>query len=219
MDNSFSTVLFNRQPVYKNKFILLFTIAFSGALLGFADKFSGNVSWVQFDTTIEFWLLLITILAVYSSTKWMAALHSTLFLLAMVFSYYITYYLTLGFIPMRLFQGWILFALLSSIYGFVLWHAKKKGSLAAFVGAIPIAILLQRGYYFIPDLLFRQPPEGILLPYWGIDILRGFNFLGSLLLFFIFFKATKSPKLLLLFTLIFFFLFKWIGILDFLHVF
>lgn len=219
MDNSFSTEIFSHKPMYKNKIFLLFVIAFSGALLGFADKFSGNVSWVQFDTTIEFWILLITILAVYSSTKWMAALHSTLFLLAMVVSYYITYYLTLGFIPMRLFQGWILFTLLSSMYGFVLWHAKKKGSLAAFVGAIPIAILLQRGYYFIPDLLFRQPPEGILLPYWGIDILRGFNFMGSLLLFFIFFKTTKSPKLLVLFTLIFFIFFKEIGIFYYLHVF
>lgn len=219
MDHSISTDVLSRKPIYKNKFILLFVIAFSGALLGFADKFSGNVSWVQFDTTIDFWLLLVTILAVYSTTKWMAALHSTLFLLAMVFSYYITYYLTLGFIPMRLFQGWILFALLSSFYGFVLWHAKRKGPLAAFVGAIPIAILLQRGYHFIPDLLFRQPPEGILLPYWGIDILSGFAFLGSLLLLFIFFKTTKRPKLLLLFILIVFILFRWLGIFDYLHVF
>lgn len=219
MDHSISTDVLSRKPIYKNKFILLFVIAFSGALLGFADKFSGNVSWVQFDTTIDFWLLLVTILAVYSTTKWMAALHSTLFLLAMVFSYYITYYLTLGFIPMRLFQGWILFALLSSMYGFVLWHARQKGPLAALVGAIPISILLQRGYYFIPDLLFRQPPDDVLLPYGGVDIWSGFNFLVSLLLFFIFFKTTGSPKLLLLFTLVFFFLFRWIGIFDFLHVF
>src|SRR5690606_16487903 len=146
-----------------------------------------------------FWLLLVTILAVYSTTKWMAALHSTLFLLAMVFSYYITYYLTLGFIPMRLFQGWILFALLSSFYGFVLWHARRERAFAAFVEAIPTPIPLQRGHHFTPDLLFRQPPEGILLPYWGIDILSGFAFLGSLLLLFIFFKTTKRPKLLLLF--------------------
>lgn len=218
MDNSFSPKVFSHKPLSKNKFLLFSIIAFSGALLGFIDKFAGTVSWLDFDTTIEFWLLLITILAVYSSTKWMAALHSTLFLLAMVFTYYITYYLTLGFIPLRLFQGWILFALISSIYGFVLWHAKKKGPFAAFVGAIPIAILLQRGYLFIPDLFFRQPYDDFPMPYWGIDIWNGFDFLGSLLLFLIFFKTTKNPKLLLLFTLVFFFFFRWIGIFYYLNV-
>lgn len=193
-------------------------LALMGAFLGFIDKYSGDVSWLRFDTSVEFWLVLITLVSVFSRTKWTAAIHSSIFLFAMVISYYLTYYITLGFIPTWLFLGWLLFALLASIYGFVIWHAKNNGVFAAFAGAIPIAILLVHGYYFIPDLFFCEPINDLPQPYFGIDVLSGFNFFSAILLFLLFLKTSKSPIALIAFILLLFFLFKQVSIFQYLYV-
>lgn len=161
----------------------------------------------DFDTTPAFWLVLVTIVSILSPTPRRACTYALLLLYAMLISYYVSYYGSYGFVPVRLVLLWSGFSLLLSLYGWMIWHVRKVSALAAF----PIAYLLQSGYSFIPDL-WNAEARAIRLTYLGLDWHAFFTFTAAIFLFLWLSRLTKRPLLLLCLTVICFFLIRHIPI-------
>ncbi|MCT4784274.1 MULTISPECIES: hypothetical protein [Exiguobacterium] len=187
-----------------------------GIFLGCLDQYASSSSWIDFDTTLEFWLFLVTLVAVFSKSRLNASIHSIILLVSTVFAYYLMYYLNLGFLPYQLFGIWLIIAVLSCVYALIIWNASQNGIGAAILGSIPTAFLLKQGYYFLPDLLFNPEAAQIRINYFGIDIQSGFNFVAAVVLYSIFFKTTDRRIILTISTIIIFFIFKETSILSFL---
>lgn len=187
-----------------------------GILLGCLDQYASSSPLIDFDTTLEFWLFLVTLVAVFSKSRLNAAIHSIILLVSTVLAYYLMFYLNLGFLPYQLFGIWLTIAVLSSVYALIIWNAGQKGIGAAILGSIPTAFLFKQGYYFLLDLLFNTEAAQVRIHYFGIDIQSGFNLVTAVVLYSMFFKITEHRIILTVSTVIIFFIFKETGILSFL---
>lgn len=185
-----------------------------GIFLGWLDQYASSSPLIDFDTTLESWLFLVTLVAVFSKSRLDASIHSVILLVSTVFAYYLMFYLNLWFLPYQLFGIWLTIAVLSSIYALIIWKAGQKGIGAAILGSIPTAFLFRKGYYFLPDLLFNTEAAQVRIHYFGIDVQSGFSLVTAVVLYSIFFKITEHPIILTVFTVIIFFIFKETGILS-----
>lgn len=178
-----------------------------GASLGLLDHFASQTGMYDFETTPAFWLVLVTVLSILSATPRRALNHSLVLLYAMLISYYVSYYVSYGFVPARLVLLWAGFSLLLSIYGWMIWHVRKVSAL----GALPIALLLQSGQYFIPDL-WNAEARAIRLTYLGLDWHAFFTLVAAVGLFIWFSRLTKRPSSLLFMSIACYFLIRYIPI-------
>lgn len=138
-----------------------------GLLLGWVAKATDSVSLIgEIGTELGIWVFIATLVAAYSRTPWLAAIHVPLFFLAMLASYYIYGQIMLGFFPMSYFMGWLIVSLLSSVAGFVAWFAKGKGVVGMIACALPVSLLFASGYpafYTLKPTLFFALGLGVVL--------------------------------------------------------
>lgn len=86
------------------------------------------------------WILLGTVIAIYSRTPGIAMLSVPLFCVGMLITYYYTAYATDGVYSKVYIIGWTGFALCSPIMAFVAWHAKGQGLLAKVISIGIVAV-------------------------------------------------------------------------------
>lgn len=89
------------------------------------------------------WILLGTLISIYSKTAKKAMLNVLTFCLGMLFTYYLTAALSHGVYSIDYIIGWTVFALCSPIMAFFAWYTKESGIFPKIVsvGIIVVSIL------------------------------------------------------------------------------
>lgn len=88
------------------------------------------------------WMLLGTILSVYSPSPLWAAINTFCFFISMLAGYYLYCNYVLGFLPRRYMQMWIVISFFALFMAYVCWYAKGNGIVAVFLSSLILGCLL-----------------------------------------------------------------------------
>lgn len=88
------------------------------------------------------WMLLGTILSVYSPSPLWAAINTFCFFISMLAGYYLYCNYVLGFLPRRYMQMWIVISFFAFFMAYVCWYAKGNGIVAVFLSSLILGCLL-----------------------------------------------------------------------------
>ncbi len=115
----------------KNKILNPITIFIIGALLGIISKLFDIYTEVLGNIFSEFaiWILLGTLISIYSDTKRKAMINVFLFCIGMLLTYYLTAIITHAVYGWAFIKGWTIFAFVSPLLAYFTWMAKEKGFL------------------------------------------------------------------------------------------
>jgi len=132
----------------KSTDILFFILVIlSGLALGYiSKKYDGKNIIGHFTSGFALWVFISALIAAYSRKPFLAAVNVMSFFLAMLCAYYLYGQIMLGFFPKAYAIGWLSIALVSTVYGFVVWFSKGEGILSVIPSAIPISLLFALGY-------------------------------------------------------------------------
>ena len=151
-----------------NPFVMLCLGLLVGVTARLLDIFTTNLG--EIFSQMAIWILLGTLIAVYSPTGKAAMRNVLPFCIGMLIAYYATAMLTHGAYGRSFIIGWTAFALLSPFMAYLAWMTKQRGVLPKVIG----------GGIVLVSLL-----SSILL----FDRLRIYDFvIDALLIYFIFFK-------------------------------
>lgn len=125
---------------------LLYAVCFlvAGLAIGVASK------WLDVNTQnlgnlfsqLSVWILLGTVIAVFSSTPWRAAIYEFLFSAGMLAAYYTAAALwQLDYSPAFIF-GWSVFCLFSPVFAWLAWYAGGRGIFAKIIGVGILLVML-----------------------------------------------------------------------------
>lgn len=122
------------------------------------------------------WILLGTLIAIYSPTRKAAMLNILPFCIGMLLTYYATAMITRGVYSWSFILGWTVFALLSPVMACIAWTTKQRGALAKIIGA---------------GIVLASVLSSVLL----FDHLRVYDLIiDGLLVYLIFFKKVNRPE-------------------------
>ena len=122
------------------------------------------------------WILLGTLIAIYSPTRKAAMLNILPFCIGMLLTYYATAMITRGVYSWSFILGWTVFALLSQVQACLAWTTKQRGALAKIIGA---------------GIVLASVLSSVLL----FDHLRVYDLIiDGLLAYLIFFKKVNRPE-------------------------
>ena len=145
-------VSLNRQIVITLGIILL------GFLLGVSQKWiDGTGSSIlpmilqQLDIgnyfgRLAIWILLATVISVYSESPLRAATNTFFFFISMLAGYYLYCYYILGFLPRTYMMMWIVIAFASFFIAYICWYAKGEGIIAIFISSMIMGVLLAQAF-------------------------------------------------------------------------
>lgn len=91
---------------------------------------------------LAIWMLLGTILSVYSPSPLWAAINTFSFFISMLAGYYLYCNYVLGFLPRRYMQIWIVISFFAFFMAYVCWYAKGNGIVAVFLSSLILGCLL-----------------------------------------------------------------------------
>ena len=142
-----------------------------GIISRLLDIYAENLG--EIFSQMAIWILLGTIISIYSKTKKQAMFNMLPFCIGMLITYYITAIITKGVYSNIYIIGWTIFALCSPIFAYFTWMTKEKG---IFSKIISVSII-------IVSVL-----SSIIL----FDKLRLYDFIiDSVLIYYLFFKKIK----------------------------
>ncbi|MBR5873760.1 MAG: hypothetical protein IKY90_03375 [Oscillospiraceae bacterium] len=95
---------------------------------------------------LAIWILLGTIISVYSESPLRAAINTFFFFLSMLAGYYLYCNYILGFLPRAYMMMWIVIALASFFVAYICWYAKGKGIIAITISSMIIGVLLAQAF-------------------------------------------------------------------------
>ena len=91
---------------------------------------------------LAIWILLGTIISVYSESPLRAAINTFIFFISMLAGYYLYCNYILGFLPRTYMMMWIVIAFASFFMAYICWYAKGEGIVAIFISSIIMGVLL-----------------------------------------------------------------------------
>lgn len=153
---------------------LLICGLFLGICIRYFDLYTQNLGNVF--SQVSVWILLGTLISIYSSTPKHAMGNILPFCLGMLMSYYGMAVLTHGVYSENMIIGWSLVALCSPLFAYVTWFSKESNFFAKLIGfgIIVVSVL-----------------SSVLL----FDRLRWYDYLiDGLLIYFLLFKKISRPK-------------------------
>ena len=101
---------------------------------------------------LAIWILLGTIISVYSESPLRAAINTFIFFISMLAGYYLYCNYILGFLPRTYMMMWIAIAFASFFMAYICWYAKGEGIIAIFISSIIMGVLLAQAF----NLNFKQ---------------------------------------------------------------
>ena len=155
----FETIRKPRKNVSLNrKIVITLGVILLGFLLGVLQKWidstgGSNLPLIlqQLDIGSYFgrlaiWILLGTIVSVYSESPLRAAINTFIFFICMLAGYYLYCNYILGFLPRTYMMMWIVIAFASFFMAYLCWYAKGEGFIAIIISSIIIGILLAQAF-------------------------------------------------------------------------
>ena len=95
---------------------------------------------------LAIWILLGTIISVYSESPLRAAINTFIFFISMLAGYYLYCNYILGFFPRTYMMMWIVIAFASIFMAYICWYAKGEGFIAIFISSMIIGVLLAQAF-------------------------------------------------------------------------
>ena len=95
---------------------------------------------------LAIWILLGTIISMYSESPLRAAINTFFFFISMLAGYYIYCNYILGFLPRTYMIMWIVIAFASFFMAYICWYAKGEGIIAIFLSSIIMGVLLAQAF-------------------------------------------------------------------------
>lgn len=119
-------------------FIIGLFLGFISRLLDIYTNNLGNIF-----SQMAIWILMGTIISIYSKTKKLAMTNIFPFCIGMLLTYYLTAEITNGIYNQTIIIGWLVFAILSPIMAYFAWMSKEKGIFPKIIslGIVSISIL------------------------------------------------------------------------------
>ncbi len=125
---------------------------------------------------LAIWILLATVISIYSRTPLRASLNTFLFFISMLAGYYLYCNYVLGFLPITYMMIWVIISFASIFLAYICWYAKGKGIISIFISSAIIGVLfaqafsLTKGFYVFNIMeiftwitsviiLYRKPKE------------------------------------------------------------
>lgn len=102
-----------------------------GVLSKILDIYTSNLGNIFSQMSI--WILLGTLIAIFSKTKGRAVLNVFAFCIGMLIAYYITAELTNSVYGMTFIYGWAAFSVCSPVFAILTWMTKEKGALGKII--------------------------------------------------------------------------------------
>ena len=138
----------------------------SGFFLGMAarqfDIYCPNLG--EIFSQMSVWILLGTLIAIYSPTKKAAMRNILPFCIGMLLTYYATAMLTHGVYGWSFIIGWTIFAFLSPVMAYFAWMVKQRGLFSKVIGAgIVLTSLLSSILLFDRLRLYDLAIDGMLI--------------------------------------------------------
>ena len=148
---------------------------------------------VNYFDRLSIWILLGTIISVYSKSPLRASINTFSFLISMLMGYYLYCNYVLGFLPKTYMMIWVVIACVSFFMAYMCWYAKGKGVFANVLSGTIIGVLFAQAFnlnplqgFYMYDLmevitwiigvliLYRKPKEFVLE--LGISVIVAFIF-------------------------------------------
>lgn len=148
---------------------------------------------VNYFDRLSIWILLGTIISVYSKSPLRASINTFSFLISMLMGYYLYCNYVLGFLPKTYMMIWVVIACVSFFMAYMCWYAKGKGVFANVLSGTIIGVLFAQAFnlnplqgFYMYDLmevitwiigvliLYRKPKEFVLE--LGVSVIVAFIF-------------------------------------------
>ena len=110
---------------------------------------------------LSVWILLGTIISVYSSTPVRASVNTFLFFISLVAGYYLYCSVFLGFFPRSYAMIWVVLSFVSSAFAYVCWYARGNGLPAILISAVILGVLLAQAVFLTQGVRIAHVPEVI----------------------------------------------------------
>ena len=95
---------------------------------------------------LAIWILLGTIISVYSKSPLRAAINTFIFFISMLAGYYLYCNYVLGFLPRNYMMMWMVIAFASFFMAYICWYAKGNGTIAIIISSVIVGILLAQAF-------------------------------------------------------------------------
>lgn len=95
---------------------------------------------------LAIWILLATIISVYSESPLRAAINTFFFFISMLAGYYFYCNYILGFLPRTYMMMWIVIAFVSFFMAYICWYAKGEGIIAILISSVIMGVLLAQAF-------------------------------------------------------------------------
>lgn len=150
------------------------TMFITGCVLGVLSKLFDIHLEVLGNIFSEFsiWILLGTLIAIYSDTKTKAMINVFVFCIGMLLTYYLTAEITGAVYGMSFVKGWAIFACASPLFAYFTWMTKEKGVFAKIISSGIIAVSI-----FCSVILFSLDIFDVII--------------NIILIYYLFFKKVK----------------------------
>jgi hypothetical protein len=116
------------------------------------------------------------LIAAWSRTPKVTAIHVFAFFVGMLMTYYIYSMKLFGFFPTYYFFRWGLIAFVSPLAAYIIWFGRGEGWIAALCSALTIGLLTSQGYGFLDAI------AGVHI-LTCLQVLSGFDFLFAIILY------------------------------------
>ena len=142
-----------------------------GIMSRLLDIYTENLG--EIFSQMAIWILIGTLISIYSKTKKMAMINILTFCIGMLITYYVVAVINHGVYSRIFIMGWTIFALCSPLFAYFTWMTKEKGIIAKIISV---------------GIVLTSVLSSIVL----FDRLRIYDFLiDGLLIYYLFFKRVE----------------------------
>ena len=117
---------------------------------------------------ISVWILLGTVISVYSKTPLRAGINAFMFFAGMIAGYYLYSKFVLGFYSLKYLLIWSAVALASFFLAYVCWYAKGRGFVRILISGAILGVLFSQAFFILQGFRIAHITEVIT---WAVGII------------------------------------------------
>ena len=148
----------NKIVPFKRQIVITLGVILLGFLLGILQKWIDGTGGSNLPVILQqldignyfgrlaIWILLGTIISMYSESPLRAAINTFIFFISMLAGYYFYCNYVLGFLPRTYMMMWMVIAFASFFMAYICWYAKGNGIIAIIISSVIIGILLAQAF-------------------------------------------------------------------------